>query len=120
MTFEVPAAKASFKQNRFEFTIPGDKKTYSLPKMQYISAEFSQRFAELAPALRDLAGTRLTGAEQDPETVRAISELQHDLFEHYVPGIYAKLSADQIGALADAWREESTVGLGESQESAQS
>ena len=118
MTFEVPAAKASFKQNRFEFTIPGDKKTYSLPKMQHISADFADRMNALAPKI---AQARENGENAaNPEVLALSSNLQREIFEHYVPGLYDKLAADQVGALADAWREASTVGLGESSASAES
>ncbi|PHP52595.1 hypothetical protein [Actinomyces ruminis] len=118
MPFRVPAAKASIKQNLFEFTIPGSKKVYSLPLMQYISADFSERLAVLA--------SRVKSAEQHedkdamPLAMAESTSLQREIVEHYCPGLYERLSNDQIGALMDAWRQESSVGLGESSPSAKS
>lgn len=118
MPFKVPAAKASVKQNLFEFTIPGSKKVYSLPLMQYISADFSERLTALASTVKT--------AEQNgdksavPQAMAASASLQREIIEHYCPGLYERLSNDQIGALTDAWRQESSVGLGESSPSAKS
>ena len=117
MTFEVPVAKASIKQNLFEFTIPGDRKTYRLPLMQYLQASFADRMNSLAATIK---AAQTSSGTPDPEAIAASSNLQREIFEHYVPGLYDKLAADQVGALADAWREASTVGLGESSASAES
>ena len=111
MPFEVPKSKASIKQNVFEFTIPGSKKVYSLPLMQYIGADLAADMSKIAPSVKEMADA----GENDPEVVAALSEWQRSLFERYAPGIYKQLSTDQIGALAHEWREASTVGVGESQ-----
>lgn len=117
MTFAVPASKASIDQNVFTFTIPGDRKTYRLPLMQYLQASFADRMNSLAATIK---ASPTSSGTPDPEAIAASSNLQREIFEHYVPGLYDKLAADQVGALADAWREASTVGLGESSASAES
>lgn len=117
MTFAVPASKASIDQNVFTFTIPGDRKTYRMPLMQHIKASFADRMNSLAATIKASPTSKGT---PDPEALAAASSLQREIFEHYVPGLYDKLAADQVGALADAWREASTVGLGESSASAES
>ena len=118
MPFAVPESKASIDQNVFTFTIPGDRKTYRLPLMQYLSADFADRMNALAPKI---AQARETGENAaNPEVLALSSRLQREIFERHVPGLYGKLTADQVGALADAWREASTVGLGESSASAES
>lgn len=123
MPFEVPAAKASIKQNLFEFTVPGSRKVWSMPKVQYISASFSQRLASMGPTMKKVAQAQADGQAPDDEGIAAIagmSELQREIFEHYCPGIYDILSNDQVGELATAWRKESSVGLGESSTSPES
>ena len=118
MTFEVPAAKASIKQNVFEFTIPGSKKVYSLPLMQYIGADLAHQMTEFLPKVKEAEENG--GIVSDPELNAALNAWQHDLFERYAPGIYGRLSRDQVEALAEAWREASAVSLGESSSSSES
>ena len=115
MPFEVPASKASIKQNIFEFTIPGSKKVYSLPLLQYLNADLATEMAVISPKLQAMQET----GGKDPEVIAAVSSWQRKVFESYAPGVYAKLTSDQISALAAAWREASSVSMGESQSSAE-
>ena len=114
MVYAVPPSKASVKQNRFEFTVPGSKKTHSVPKVQYIKPAFLKR-------LRDLTADVPAG-EEPPDAVKmALFDAQLEMFEHYVPG-FGELfdDSDQIGALMAAWQAESNISLGESSASSAS
>jgi hypothetical protein len=93
MVYQVPASKASIKQNRFEFTLPGSKKVYSVPLMKFIK-----------PAIViDLDGT-LT---QEAMGVR--------LFKEYLPEVFSLIDdSEQLEALMAAWQEASGVTVGES------
>lgn len=92
MVYQVPPAKRSIKQNVFEFTLPGDKKKYSLPKLAFIK-----------PALVE----KLDGGQK--------SEIVRALLDEYVPGVYDLMEDSyQLIALYEAWAAESGIKLGES------
>lgn len=99
MAFAVPASKASIKQNRFEFTLPGDRTTkYSMPKLQY-----------LKPSVLSL----LDGKDKTDVVV--------GLLEEYAPGVLGQLeSMEQLTALYEAWAEASGISVGESSASTDS
>jgi hypothetical protein len=98
MVFEVPKSQASIGQNRFEFSLPGSKKSFSIPLAKYIKPEIVVTLAETP----DVRGTRA-------------------LLEHYAPGAWALFeSNDQLEAFGAAWREASGIGLGESSASSNS
>lgn len=127
MTFQVPASKASIKQNRFEFELPNEYdgdgnpiaesgvETFSLPKMQYINADVRQRLVSITIPLKDLIDA---GGKPSPENVAELLEIQRELFERYAPGLYAKLGDDQMLAVLNAWQAASSVTVGESSPSA--
>ncbi|SPT53801.1 Uncharacterised protein [Actinomyces bovis] len=116
MTFQVPASKASIKQNLFEFTLPQDDKIYALPKMQFLDADLSADLTALTPRIK--AAQDGEGISSDPELLAEIASLQRQMLERYVPGIYARMSGDQVAALVEAWQEASSVTLGEFSSSA--
>ncbi|WP_230670768.1 hypothetical protein [Rathayibacter sp. Leaf248] len=91
--FTVPASKASIKQNRFEFKMPGDTKTtHSLPKLQFVK-----------PALV----LQINGS--------AKADIVRLLMEHYLPDTFEKFeSLEQLTALYEAWAEASGITPGES------
>lgn len=115
MVFQVPTSKASIDQNQFKFQLPGSRKTYTLPKMQYISSDLRERMQS--------AGTRLktvidAGGTPDPESAAEMGKIQRELFEKYAPGLYELVTDDQIEAIQEAWQEASGISLGESSPSA--
>lgn len=115
MVFKVPESKASIKQNQFEFTLPGGKKVYSLPKMQYISSDLRERMQSVGSALKADVDA---GREPSPEAAAEMGRLQRELFEKYAPELYKKVSDDQLEAIQEAWQEASNITLGESSPSA--
>lgn len=112
MVYEVPPSKASHKQNQFPFRVPGKKKTYWLPKLQYVRPGLAKPLAELAGSIE---------GKPTPDQAMQLFDLQMRIFEHYVPG-FADLfeGQDQIAALMEAWQVGSSVSLGESSASADS
>ena len=112
MVYQVPPSKASIKQNRFEFTVPGSKKVHSVPKVQYVKPAFLAELQRIADGAGE--GDTLTQGQQV-----ALYQAQMRLFEHYVPG-FADLfdDSEQIGELMAAWQAESNISLGESSASA--
>lgn len=124
MPYEVPASKASFKQNRFEFTIwdyddgeriPGSDVTYSIPKMQYINSDIRQRMLEVSMPLKKIIDE---GGKPAPEQAAEVTKIQRELFEKYAPGLYGRIADDQLNAIQEAWQEASGIQLGESSASA--
>lgn len=99
MVFQVPPSQASVKQNRFEFQLPGSKKTYSVPKLQFIKPALALQFSELTEV-----------------------QVANLLFAEYIPDVFPLLEdATQLEALLGAWKEASEgVGVGESSASADS
>lgn len=99
MVFQVPASKASIKQNRFEFQLPGSKKVYSVPKLQFVKPALALQFSE-------------------------ITEIQvaNLLFAEYLPEVFPQLEdGSQLESLLNAWKEASEgVGVGEYSASADS
>lgn len=94
MVYQVPASKASIKQNQFRFQVPGDKRTYSLPKMQFLPVGVVSEASKLAePTLFDF----LTFFGNGP-AAKAVKGLDKDQLSH----------------LTDAWMKDSGVKLGES------
>lgn len=97
MVFEVPKSQASIGQNKFEFTVPGSEKTFSIPLAKYIKPALAIDMA-VNPALSTKS-----------------------LLDHYAPGSWDLFEgADQLEAFGTAWREASGIGLGESSASSNS
>lgn len=117
MPFEVPASKASIRQNQFSFTLPGDETEYVLPKMQYVNSDIQRRMQELARPLKSVIEA---GGRPTEEQAAAIDKVNRELIEFYLPGFYGKVTDDQLQALIEAWQEASTVDVGESSASASS
>lgn len=119
MVYQVPASKASIKQNRFEFEVPqagrAKPKKFSLPKMQYLNADITSRMtihgAEIAKAQK-------TGEDPSPDVQAEFAKLQREIFDQYAPGLYELVDMDQLNELQEAWQEASGVSLGESSGSA--
>ena len=91
MVFEVPKSQASIGQNRFEFSLPGSKKKFSIPLAKFIKPALAIQMAE-----QPVLATKV-------------------VLDHYAPGAFDLFeSSDQLEAFAAAWREASGIGLGES------
>ncbi|MFL2002014.1 hypothetical protein [Microbacterium sp. A1-JK] len=97
-TFNVPASKASIKQNQFEFSFPGSKEVLSVPKLRF-----------LKPGLmREL-----------DSSVNKIDRV-YLLLEHYHPGVIDNFEGlDQLEAFYTAWAEASGISMGESSDSSE-
>lgn len=117
MVYEIPASKASIKQNLFEFKVPGEKKLRSMPKQQFINGDLRARLAKVVVGIRR---HQADGTDPGEESLLAIQELQREVLEHYNPDLYKLLDSDQITALLKQWGEESNIELGESSASAAS
>lgn len=106
--FEVPAEPGS--NERFEFTLPGDKTIYRLPLVQHINADLLNRLVENESIRGD--------ADKKEEHGLTMLQLQRELFEEYLPeGFMRKVSTAQAGAIFNAWSGASTVSAGESSSS---
>lgn len=100
MPYQVPPSKASIKQNQFEFKLPGDRKTYSIPKLQYLKPSLIDRF-------------------EDGSTPK--TDLLRSIFDHYHPGLWESFDdLDQARGFFDAWGEASGITAGESSASTDS
>jgi hypothetical protein len=93
VVYQVPASKASIKQNRFEFQLPGSKKVYSVPKLQFVKPSLALTFGELTEI-----------------------QVANLLFAEYLPEVFPQLEdGSQLEALLNAWKDASEgVGVGES------
>lgn len=111
MTFEVPASKASIKQNQFEFQVPGERKKRSLPLLKYVPIGLKSKMAEAAKPIQE---AKDAGRELSREDLGRLGALQIQLLEKYAPGITDVLDEEQLGALVVAWQEASGVTVGES------
>ena len=99
MVYTVPATKASIEQNLFAFKLPGDRKTYKVPKMQFMKPSLMR--------------------EMDA-TLNKIDRV-YALLENYHPGLVDKFDGlDQIEAFYSAWAEGSGITVGESSASSAS
>ena len=125
MVFQVPASKASIKQNQFEFELPIEeideqgkkkksKRRFSVPKMQYINSDLRERMQRASLPLQNAQ----EGDEIDAAVQIELSAIQRELFEKYAPGIYGLVTDDQILAIQQAWQEASSITTGESSPSA--
>lgn len=117
MAFEVPASKASIKQNQFEFKVPGERKMRTLPKVKYLPVGLRNK---LAAAGRPIMAAKDAGRDPDPADLEVLGSLQLDLLEEHSPGVTDLLDSEQLGALLIAWQEDSGITVGESQASADS
>lgn len=111
MVFEVPASRASLKQNVFEFKVPGERKTRSLPLLKFTPIGYRDKLAKLAEPIR---AAQDAGTDPATEDLRALGALQLDMLERYSPGLTDVMDDDQLAALLKAWQEASRISMGES------
>lgn len=115
MVFEVPASKASIKQNQFEFKVPGEKKTRALPLLKFLPVGTNSKMAELAAPIKK---AKDAGNEPDRESLQAFGVFQIGLLEKYSPGVTDVLDNEQLKELLGGWQEASGISVGESPASA--
>lgn len=96
--YEVPVSKASIKQNKFEFK--SGAKTYSLPKLQYLSLN------QMAPF--ESIGDQSTTSE----IVDAFKPISAE-----VARVVGGFDTEQFRDFFAAWRDASDVAVGESKAS---
>jgi hypothetical protein len=111
MVYEVPASRASLKQNLFEFKVPGEKKTRSLPLMQFTPLGYRSK---LEAAARPIKAAQDAGQDPATDDLRVLGSLQLEMLEKYSPGLTDVMDDEQMGALLKAWQEASRISVGES------
>jgi len=98
MVYQVPASKASIKQNRFEFQLPGSRKIHSVPLLKFLKPSLALELEEAS----ELSAAKI-------------------LFNEYLPEAFTQFEdAEQLEAFLDAWKDASGIGVGESGASADS
>lgn len=117
MTAQVPASKASIKQNQYTFRVPGEKKDRSLPFMQYVSADLRYQFGQVTSRIQSAEEAGKEPAAADGE---AAARLQYELVERYAPGLHLAVDGEQLDWIVQEWMKASSVTPGESSASADS
>jgi hypothetical protein len=115
MVFEVPASQASLKQNVFEFKVPGERKSRTLPLLKFTPIGYRDKLAKLAGPIQ---AAQKAGRDPEVDDLRALGSLQLEMLERYSPGITDVMDDDQLAALLKAWQEASRISVGESRASA--
>lgn len=118
MTFEVPASKASIKQNQFgPIKIPGVRKTWTLPLLKFIPVGMR---GSLADAAKPIKAAQDAGRKPTNEELGKLGELQLQLLNRYAPGLVDEVDDEQLAAILVAWQKASNITVGESAASASS
>ncbi|MEV8134293.1 hypothetical protein [Microbacterium aurantiacum] len=98
MTYQVPASQASINQNRFEFTLPGSKKKYSIPQLRFLKPSLMRELDSSANKI----------------------DRVYMLLEHYHPNLIDEFDGlDQVEAFYTAWAAASGITVGESSDSSE-
>lgn len=120
MAYEVPKSRASIKQNQFEFKIPGSKKIYRMPYMQFMTNGLRdpliEVFRELRKNIQEDEDIDAQEAAQhlSNDTKLRMQQLTREIFEKYNPEVYAELDQEQVVAIFNAWAAESQTSVGKS------
>lgn len=93
--YEVPASKRSIKQNQFQFKVPGDRKTYSIPKAKYMTIGQVESLQTKGSEVGLMDILEILGQGDAREAVRGLEQ-------------------EQLMALMDAWQADSGLTVGES------
>jgi hypothetical protein len=101
LPFQIPEPGGSKPENRFEFEHKG--KTYSIPKLEFLSADATKYVEDVS-----------TGKIPDAGLTENIRTLFCKAEPKLPKTLFDGLSRDQIVALRDAWYESSKVTAGES------
>jgi len=121
MTFEVPRSKASLKQNQFEFTLPGSKKKYQLPLLQFVSNGLRDPLVKTIAEVSEYVDAETGRPRPDmPKSLGvAISDLTQQIFDKHAPGVWEQLDQVQMQALIAEWNRQSSTSVGKSLPSAE-
>lgn len=95
MAYAVPESKRSIKQNQFEFTIPGNDKTFYIPKAKYLTIGQVEKLS-------------LKGEEVD------LTDILEILGQGEAHDAVRDLDQEQLFALMEAWQADSGITVGES------
>ena len=95
MTYEVPASKRSIKQNQFTFKVPGDRKTYSIPKAKYMTIGQVEALATKGGEVQLTDLLDILGQGDARDAVRTLDQ-------------------EQMMNLLEAWQADSGLSVGES------
>lgn len=98
MTFVVPAAAGDKPENRFEFSLPGSKKKYSVPHFEFLTGD------------QLILVAKIEGQDLGPEAIVSLFALTDELTDAPL----RKLGMDQLMAFYSAWADASAVAPGES------
>ena len=101
MPYQVPESKRSIDQNKFEFNVPGDDRTYKVPKVKYLPLGSMEK---LQGQVADVTLTDILDLFDDEDAQAAVR----------------RLDTEQLQALTAAWQQDSGVDLGESSASSSS
>ncbi|WNO28729.1 tail assembly chaperone [Microbacterium phage FlameThrower] len=93
MTFKVPESKRSIRQNQFEFQVPGDRKTYRIPKAKYLSIGQVEALASKGDEVQITDILEILGQGEAREAVRTLDQ-------------------EQLMALMEAWQDDSGITVG--------
>jgi hypothetical protein len=96
MVFKIPAAGGHLKKNRFEFQLPGDDATYSLPKLDF-----------MPPAGEDFIADANTRKLSERAFVFGLVEVLDPELGATLRG--AGLSRDQVSEFYRAWMESGRI-----------
>lgn len=117
MVYEVPASKASIKQNQFEFKVPGERKTRSLPLPKYLPIGWRSKMED---AGRPIKAAIDAGKDPAPEDLALLGSLQLEMLDKYSPGLVDLMDEEQLAELLKAWQAAGGITVGESVASASS
>ncbi|WMI34031.1 tail assembly chaperone [Microbacterium phage TukTuk] len=95
MAYEVPASKRSIRQNQFEFKVPGDRKTYRIPKAKYLTMGQIEALQEKKDEVLLTDILEMLGQGEAREAVRTLDQ-------------------EQLMDLMEAWQTDSGISVGES------
>ena len=99
MVYTVPATKASIEQNLFAFKLPGDRKTYKVPRLQFLKPSLMRQM----------------------DSMKNKVDRIYALLENYHPGLVDSFEGlDQVEAFYTAWGAASGITAGESSASSES
>lgn len=120
MAFEVPKSRASLKQNQFEFTLPGRKKKYAMPYMQFLTNGLRDPLIDVFRELKTHMGegegmdAEAAARQLSQDAQLRMQDLTREIFERYNPGIYAEMDQEQVVAVFNQWAAESQTTVGKS------
>lgn len=101
--FVVPESKRSIRQNQYEFTLPGQKKIYRIPKAKYLPVGLIEKFE---------------GSKEDLSVADVLS--MFDNGDAATLAAIRTLDSEQLQALTKDWQTDSGMTVGESKASTDS